>query len=1065
MTKHHASTHRLLGLAILVASLLSPQAQAQVDLPRGKDLPKVAGGSDKGKARPEGSHLVCTVCGEPNRTTKLDTLARDGFQQAQCGVCHRVMLHRQVNGGAGEGLDLPQSGKPEENGGVVPNENPAGAGTSEKATILSVPGSPAMARAAADILSQLDRIKRSDDPLAMQAVETLLSLGEPGLEAARLALASDWPVRTMTGLRVLLRGGRALDAELVVRRLRTRMPGRLGGKALEEFLAYDPVHATPSLLCELLDHPQSPVRTAAHRSLKGSPYPAPLSALSSTLRSRNGDARLKATDLLSSIAGSEATDLLLDLIDDPSPRVARRAVEALAQREDPVITDTLLALAFGERWVLRSGACALLAIVECEDTRLEPILGDAHTAALLRGLESKDEFVAGACATALAGIGFRSNSPDTSIWLEEAVPARLVRVVSGFTYFDDYESLSEPALRRLKQISGLSHGSDGPAWAAWWVADEQTFRACRAVIPVGEGSHRMLQVVIEDRAEGKGFTLIGPGLASGVKVARDGEAFFLSTEQARDLLDLLAAEGALGSERLPGVRGGQAELARSVELRLDGRSKFFVLGPGIAEPWFERIMLFAESLRTRSMWQRYPDPELHASRLALWRTEVAWWEMDRSDAERQARLGQLILARLAALSSTQRDDDLLALEDLYTAGGGDVAHFLNLTSMLSEELYFTGRAKRLASLAHRSARMPVGPGVEAPSMERLIGVLHDRFGADAMLAISEVVSSAGHGAAHSAAGDPRPLMRAVAAFVLAERMEDGDELRLLSLFDDDAIDVRVAAIQACGAKSLLAAREQVFLAASAGSPDLRVPALLAAGQIGGTGARDILITALTGEDSRLHQAAAEGIAALKDPKAIPIMLSILRHGERTGAFPTLREGLLELGEEAWDQLFSALRSPSPVLRREAALILARQTVPESAPALMRALAEDPADVSVARELCVLTCVDQRANADPAEAWFRWWDDVIHSDPHSWLRAAGEVRRLNAPPSEAFVGRGTRAAVVFLVEIMDAEVDWLVERARRELERMGGGSISAPPPLGAERDAWLLSLLQSFVADR
>jgi hypothetical protein len=439
--------------------------------------------------------------------------------------------------------------------------------------------------------------------------------------------------------------------------------------------------------------------------------------------------------------------------------------------------------------------------------------------------------------------------------------------------------------------------------------------------------------------------------------------------------------------------------------------------------------------------------------------------MDHSDAERQARLGQLILARMVALSPTQRDDDLLALEDLYEAGGGDASHFRDLTSMLGEELYFTGRALRLASLAHRSAREPVGAGNEAPSTDQLIGVLHDRFGADAVLAISEVVSSAGHGAAHSAARDPRSLIRAVAAFVLAERMEPGDEARLLQLLDDDAIDVRVAAIQACGVHALPAAREQVFLAASAGSPDLRVPALFATGQIGGTGARDILITALTGEDRRLHQAAAEGIAALKDPKAIPIMLSLLRHGERTGAFPTLRQGLLDLGEEAWDHLFSALRSPSQVLRREAALILARQNVPEAAPALMRALAEDPADVPVARELCVLTCVDQRASADPAEAWFRWWDDVIHDDPHSWLRAAGEVRRLNTPPSEAFLGRGTRAVVVFLVEIMGEEADWLVERARRELERMGGEPISAPPPLGPEREAWLLSLLQSFIADR
>lgn len=1055
MSKPNIPIGRLLSLAILLAFLVPSQAQAQVDLPRGKDRPKVSGGNDSGRSRADGPHLVCTACGATNRTIKLDPLARDGFQQAQCGVCYRVMLHRQVKGGAGYGLDLPQGSQPRADNNSVPEER-------------SIPRgwiAPGLTRAAGEILAQLDRIKRSDDPLALQAVETLLSLGEPGLEAARLALASDWPVRMMTGLRVLLRSGRPLDAELVVRRLRTRMPGRVGGKVLEEFLAYDPVHATPELLCELLEHPQSPVRTAAYRALARAPHPVPLSALTPILRSRNGDARFKATELLSSIPVGEATEALLDLIDDSHPRVARRAVEALAQRGDPVITDVLLAQAFGERWILRSGACALLAIVEREDIRLEPILGEAHVSLLLRGLESRDEFVAGSCAAALAGIGFRSKSPGTSEWLEQSVPSRLVRVVSGFTYFDGYEFLSEPAVRRLKQIAGISHGSDGPAWASWWIDGETEFRACRAVIPVRENSHGMLQVVIEDRAQGRGFTLVGPDLASAGVLARDGEAFFLSRDQARDLLDLVVAEGALGVERLPGVRGGQAELARSVELRLDGRSKIFVLGPGIEQPWFDRIMLFADSLRTRNLWQRYPHPEHHASRLALWRAEITWWEMDHSDAERRKRLGQLILARLAALSPIQRDDDLLALEDLYAASGGSASHFQALTSMLDEELYFTGRAQRVSSLAHQAAKAEAQTGEEAPSLDQLIRVLHDRFGTDAMLAISEIVSSAGHAAAHAAARDPRSLMRAVAAFVLAERLQEGDEERLLLLLKDDAIDVRVAAIQACGSQSLPAAREQVFLAASAGSPDLRVPALLATGQIGGSGARDILITALTGEDRRLHQAAAEGMAALKDPKAIPFMLSVLRHGERTGAFPVLRQGLLALGREAWDHLFSALRSPSPVLRREAALILARQTVPESAPALMRVLAEDPADVPVARELCILTCVDQRANADPAEAWFRWWDDVIHDDPLAWLRAAGEVRRLNAPSTEAFVGRGSRAAVVFLVELMGQKADWLVERARRELERMGGEPISAPPPLGLERDAWLLALLQRFAAER
>ncbi len=1046
-------------------------AGAQIDLPTGRDLPAMKGSKGDRSGKPVGAHLRCTICKETNQSTRMDPASSNGFQQADCKVCQKVTLHRQIDARAGIGLDLPQrvnSGSGardarDSDPAPTPGLPPTADRVLPTADSLNLTG---LQRAAADILVQLDQVARIDDPVALQAVETLLALGEPGLEAARLALASEGSARCMTGLRVLLRGGTPLDAERVLRRLRTRMPGRLGGAALEEFIAKDPVHATPKLLCEMLEHPQNPVRTAAFRALADSATPVPLSALKPVLVSRNGDSRSKAMDLLSDVPGPEAVDLLIDGIDDARPRVARQAMRALATREDPGITNSLLALAFGDRWILRTGACALLAIVDREDARLESILGDGHVEALLRGLSSSDEFVAGSCATALAGVGFRSHRPETSEWLEHAVPARLVRVVSGFRYFDDYEALSAPALRRLKQVAGVSHGSDGPAWANWWMAQEGDFRACRAVIPVSEDSHRWLQIVIEERASGQAFTLLGPKLAPEPLSARDGEAFYLSAGQARDLLDLLTAEQLLSATRLPGVRGGQGDAARRLELRLAGRSKTFVLGPGIQEDWFDHALGFAQSLRIRNLWQRHPHPETHGTRLGLWRAEGAWWELDHSDEERRARWGELIVARLSALSAAQRGDDLIALEELYSRGAGGLPRdFGDLVHMLSEEVYFTGRALRIVSLAQQSLGGGTDPAQRAADTDTLMGVLHDQFGMDAIGAITDVLSAAPHATAHAAAADSRALMRAVAAFVLADRLGTGDEALVLGLIEDEAIPVRVAAISACGGRSLGSARTQVFLAASAGDPDVRVPALFAAGQIGGEGALELLVTALTGGDRRLHLAAAKGLAALEDPDAIPIMLSILRHGERTDALPVLRTGLLNLGDQAWDSLFAALRSPSPALRRDAAMILARQTVAEAAPALIRVLAEDPLDDAVARELCVLTCVDERGGADPAEAWFRWWDNVVHDDPLAWLRAAGEARRIVAPEAAEFAGRGTRRAHAFLVELMAQDSDWLVERARRGLEAMTGMEIGAPPPLGEVRDAWLSELMATLGAER
>ena len=64
------------------------------------------------------------------------------------------------------------------------------------------------------------------------------------------------------------------------------------------------------------------------------------------------------------------------------------------------------------------------------------------------------------------------------------------------------------------------------------------------------------------------------------------------------------------------------------EVRLGDRSKTFVFGPGVSEPWFDSIAAMARSLRDRNRWQRSPHPEKHGSRLGLFAAEGAWWDGD-----------------------------------------------------------------------------------------------------------------------------------------------------------------------------------------------------------------------------------------------------------------------------------------------------------------------------------------------------------------------------------------------------------------------------------------------------
>ena len=151
--------------------------------------------------------------------------------------------------------------------------------------------------------------------------------------------------------------------------------------------------------------------------------------------------------------------------------------------------------------------------------------------------------------------------------------------------------------------------------------------------------------------------------------------------------------------------------------------------------------------------------------------------------------------------------------------------------------------------------------------------------------------------------------------------------------------------------------------------------------------------------------------------------------------------------------------------REAALLLARRGVPAAAVVLMELLASDQVDAEIARELAVLTCVDMRSQIDPAEAWFRWLDGVKRNDSLAWLRAAAETLDIQAPNSEAFSDPTSRDVVGFLVQVMSLDLDYLAERSRRELESFLGRKVGDLPRFGAEREAWLVALLEALEEQR
>lgn len=1053
------------GLVLALVLLpFAAEARAQLDLP-GPDRADQAGRrrleNQSGNIAP---YLVCTVCGERNYTAPIDPNAQNGLQAALCVVCQSGTVHKLPEPAVGAGGGLELSAK------RITNIGPGEVATSEvDVRVEAEPPPPdtstpaAMSAAATFILDELSRTRRFDDALAVHAVDSLLALGDAGLAAARVALGGSHGPTVITCMRVLLIGGDAADADRVVTRMRRRLPNQAAAAAVEELVRLDPVRATPRLFVELLTHPQMPVRMSAERALEPLLDASLVPLLGPVLDADNSDARVRAIHLLMSLVDDPTVlELLLDATDDPKAKVAWQALSAVARSTDPRVELELLRRAFGDRWILRPSAYALLAIVEREDLRLVSILGDQHAPALLSGLASNDPFVAGSCATALAGIGFRSTEPELSAWLDREVPETLVAAISGQVFFNDYSSLQGPALRRLKLITGISFGTDGPRWSNWWLGEREHFHASRATLAVAEGDERDLAIQFRSGSvDPVDYVLVAPGRAGESIGDLTSETVFLTGGEARDVIELLRREEVLGPARLPGVRGGQAHHGRTLDLSIRGQSKRFVFGPGASEPWFDRIDEMVRSIVDRNRWQRFPHPDEHVgSRQVLWQEESAWWAGDHDERSRALRLKTMVLAFIEGVEPDRRPIALAELERLYEDESiPEVADFPILLGALADEPFFSGRAARISELARHAIGMTEGSTQEPSALlgRELIRVLHDTFGEQATVEIAKVLQECGQDAVLEAARDERPLLRAVAATVLAIHEDESSRALLLTLLDDDDEAVEVAAVMAAGDERVEVARTELLLRARLGTSVVREAALRAIGRLGGESVFQALLAGLSDGDVGVKVAAAEGLADLQDPRAIPLLVSLLRQGRDSGFYEPVRRGLLGFGEAAWEELLSSMRSSSRTAQRESALLLAYQGRPSATSTLIRLLTENPDDRTIARELAVLTCVDYSSEADPAALWWDWWDTVRKDDALSWFRAALKVRDVPTPPTELLTPPSTEDGVLFLLEVMSREEAWLVERARRELTRLVGRDLGDIPPPGPERRMWLASL--------
>ena len=349
-------TKLILTALALIALPLS--ANAQLDLPDDAGRARTVTKKPRSQGGDIAPHLVCTVCETRNYTAPRDRPAAETDQYyAICTYCREDRRHRDSGGSSKGNIDLPDRKLEKPVKPVLPDANLSDSDPKLPVAPL-VPGK--LSSQARFILEQVGRSNNPGSSLEAQAERGLIALGEDGVFAARIALLDERASLVKLGANVLLNTGRGVEIERVALRLRDSLPGRIGPGILNALVATDPVHASPSLLCDLLDHKQGAVRKAAAGHLEEILSPGLLPSLRGALSSKRISTRVEAIDLIAEVDDPSTMWILLEHLSDSSPTVCERVLSALVRREDERLDVELLKLAFGERLILRPSAYACL---------------------------------------------------------------------------------------------------------------------------------------------------------------------------------------------------------------------------------------------------------------------------------------------------------------------------------------------------------------------------------------------------------------------------------------------------------------------------------------------------------------------------------------------------------------------------------------------------------------------------------------------------------------------------------------------------------------------------------
>ena len=867
---------------------------------------------------------------------------------------------------------------------------------------------------------------------------------------------------------------------------------RGAAEVIDAVVTLDPVGLKDRIF-PLLSVPSSFVVDRAARALRPSLGASDAPRLLELVVSKGASTRRAALGLVSEVDFAGAREALVQALGDVSPEVAQAASVVLGTRADAAVLADLNSAVRGTD--ARRSAYAVIALSLSAERTGTPALDDASTAAVLgsRGLRSTDPLLRTAAAMALADMGYLRPDPLVDPLLESEVVPALLEVVAGTRFFADLVSLRPFVVARLRRLcAGTEHLQTAPDWGKWWDSKAGSFVARRALSALPVSLRKALRVRVEGSAAGAAGPAVYAASADEAPPAggAGGRFVALSPEQVDRVAKAVEESGllampetmALGDEA-PGLEVGVEAGNRGRTIQIPAGAK---LPAGI-----EALLGTFGAVRAANRWQSCWDRRVSPTFPGFVAAERAFWASGASSAEDRAT--RLVRLAAGALPEMSEEDRLAVLEEMRRSPAlrsavrpEDASALASLAAVGPRLSPSAEAALRVLAAAGRAeglspTRSLLEGSVSAADRSTLEGILEETFAAAPQGLVLDAAEQ-GEGLA----------VRCAAVRSLGNR--PGDErvlktVRRASSSEEPAL--RAAAYRAIGRlrteDSLVALQfaveNETDLAAKAG-------ALEGLGSLGGPSVVPVLGRAVQSTDPRIRAAAVRGLAATREPEALPWVLSVLssdadpgvreeadravraagderaREALRSLALDRRRtadvrlravEGLGILGaEKSRADLLALLADPEADVADAASFVLAWIRDGEAVPRLLDALRAGRSPARTLRSLSLLSLEDFRQVKDREEMaalYTGWYEMSKERGPRGWLAEALRSRGYaDESIHEYETGANPRAAVPALLRCFE-ERSWPLRRAANlELRRVSGQDCGEIDPWTGEERA-------------